>query len=128
MKIYFSHRFCFIPIDTKELAGQHDWDDYEFQGRTPNADDYGAGVGVGVLSRLLGRGGSNTGGCRFSYSSFRCKTDIFCEEGLLLGVSKGNARVEILASFFFYFQSQIAVKSSTRMRAVLTLTPARRFD
>ena len=53
MKIYFSHRFCFIPIDTKELAGQHDWDDYEFQGRTPNADDYGAGVGV--LSRLLGR-------------------------------------------------------------------------
>ena len=120
MKIYFSHRFCFIPIDTKELAGQHDWDDYEFQGRTPNADDYGAGVGVGVLSRLLGRGGSNTGGCRFSYSSFRCKTDIFCEEGLLLGVSKGNARVEILASFFFLL--------SVTNRSQVLNTYARSFD
>ena len=39
MKFNFSHRFCCIPIETKELAVQHDWDDYEFQDRTPNTDD-----------------------------------------------------------------------------------------
>ena len=38
MKFNFSHRFCCIPIETKELAVQHDWDDYEFQDRTPNTD------------------------------------------------------------------------------------------
>ena len=39
MKFNLSHRFCCIPIETKELAGQHDWDDYEFQDRTPNTND-----------------------------------------------------------------------------------------
>ena len=45
---------------------------------------------------------------------------------LLLGLSKGNARVKIPPSFFFV-QSQIAVKSLTRMRDVLILTHGRRF-
>ena len=31
MKINFSHWFCCIAIETNEVAGQHDWDDYEFQ-------------------------------------------------------------------------------------------------
>ena len=42
----------------------------------------------------------------------------------LLGLSKGNARVEIWASFFFFFffvQSQFAIKSLIRMRDDLTL-------
>ena len=47
---------------------------------------------------------------------------------LLLGLSKGNARVEILASFFFPVQSQIAVKSLSRLRNILTLTYTRPFD
>ena len=47
---------------------------------------------------------------------------------LLLGLSKGNARVKIPPSFSFFVQSQIAVKSLTRMRDVLILTHGRRFD
>ena len=41
----------------------------------------------------------------------------------LLGLSKGNARVEIWASFFFFFfvQPQFAIKSLIRMRDDLTL-------
>jgi len=35
---------------------------------------------------------------------------------LLLGLSKGKARVEIPASFYFFVQWQIALKSLTRMR------------
>ena len=46
---------------------------------------------------------------------------------LLLGLSKGNARVKIPPSFFFFVQSQIAVESLTRMRDVLILTHGRRF-
>ena len=46
---------------------------------------------------------------------------------LLLGLSKGNTRVKIPPSFFFFVQSQIAVKSLTRMRDVLILTHGRRF-
>ena len=42
---------------------------------------------------------------------------------LLLGLSKGDARVEIWASFFFFFfvQPQFAIKSLIRMRDDLTL-------
>ena len=47
---------------------------------------------------------------------------------LLLGFSKGNARVEIRASFFFFVRLQIAVNSSSRMRGVLTVTHTPRFD
>ena len=46
---------------------------------------------------------------------------------LLLGLSKGNARVKIPPWFFFFVQSQIAVKTLTRMRDVLILTHGRRF-
>ena len=46
----------------------------------------------------------------------------------LLGLSKGNALVEIPAWFFFFVRSQIAVKSSSRMRNLLSLTHARHFD
>ena len=56
-------------------------------------------------------------GSRLSYSRAR---------ELLLGLSKGNARVEIWASFFFFFffffvQPQFAIKSLIRMRDDLTL-------
>ena len=30
-KINFLHLFCCIPSKTRELAGEQDWDDYEFQ-------------------------------------------------------------------------------------------------
>ena len=48
------------------------------------------------------------------------KLIFFCEKGLLLGLSKGDARVEIPASFVLAFNCKIAVKSLTRMRDVLT--------
>ena len=46
----------------------------------------------------------------------------------LLRLSKRDARVEIPASFPFFVRSQIAVKSSLRMRNLLTPTHAPRFD
>ena len=48
---------------------------------------------------------------------------VFCKwcYPYLLGLSKRNARVEIPDSLFFV-RSQIAVKSSLRMRSLLTLT------
>ena len=54
MKFNFSHRFCCIPIETKELVGQHDWDDYEFQDRTPNTNDQvSRGEGRGFVTFAL---------------------------------------------------------------------------
>ena len=47
---------------------------------------------------------------------------IFINQHLfLLGLSKGNARVEIWASFFFFVQPQFAIKSLIRMHDDLTL-------
>ena len=68
---------------------------------------YLGGRGEGLL-RLLCRGVSNSGRCRFSNSSFHCvKLIFFCEKGLLLGLSKGDARVEIPASFVLAFNCKL---------------------
>ena len=43
----------------------------------------------------------------------------------LPGLSKGNARVEIPDSLFFFVRSQVAVKSSLRMRSLLIIRSKR---
>ena len=107
-KFNFSHRFCCIPIETKELAVQHDWDDYEFQDRTPNTDaQVSRGEWEGVCYVCF------VGECQIQADVAHItllssvKLIFFCEKGLLLGLSKGDARVEIPASFVLTFNCKL---------------------